>query len=31
LGLALFAKGITAASDIPDVFRKCVGRDLTIL
>lgn len=31
LGLASFAKGITAASDIPDVFRKCVRRDVIIL
>jgi hypothetical protein len=31
LGLASFAKGITAVSDIPDVFRECVGRDVTIL
>lgn len=31
LGLAVFTKGITSASDIPDVFCKCVGRDLTIL
>lgn len=31
LGLGFFEKGITAASDIPDVFRDCVGRDVTIL